>query len=379
MTKPDTDPKLVSAPPRAVWRGFMLDEARHFFGKDEVKRILGRMASLDLNVFHWHLTDDQGWRIDLPGMPELAAFGARRPSSPKPGDDLSSDGTPYGPFFYTEEDIREIVAFAAARGISVIPEIDLPGHVRALLASHPELACEGVAIPREPLCTYGVCEDVLCAGRDGTVAFCERILDTVCDLFPSELIHLGGDECPTTRWKACPLCQARLRAEGLPNETALQGWLMRHFVEHLARRGRRAVTWNESLNCGALPSSTVIQVWRGDAAADAAAAARKGHDVVLSPLRETYLSIPEGLPEDPCHYRAWVLRNGWTLPAERVRAFNPFSYLPCDFSHHVLGGECCAWTEMIHDCDELEYKVLNRLAAFGNAMREAGRTPEGMK
>ncbi len=354
---------------KGVWHGFMLDEARHFFGKEEVKRILERMAAVDLNVFHWHLTDDQGWRIDLPEMPELAQFGAVRPSSPIRGEDTSSDGTPYGPFFYTAEDIREIIAFAADRGITVVPEIDLPGHVRALLASHPELACEGVPIPRQPLCTYGICEDVLCIGNDETVAFCERILDAVCGLFPSEFIHLGGDECPTTRWKACPRCQARIRGKGLPNETALQGWLMHRLVEHLAGRGRRAVVWNEALRCGDLPSATVIQVWCGDAAADATAAARKGHDVVLSPMRETYLSIPEGLPNDPYHYRAWVLRNGWTLPAERVRAFNPLVFVPPELSGKVLGGECCAWTEVIHDCAELEYKVLNRLAAFGTAMR----------
>ena len=287
-----------------AWRGFMLDEARHFFGKGEVKRILERMAERDLNVFHWHLTDDQGWRMDLPGMPELTQFGAIRPSSPIRGEDNSSDGTPYGPFFYTPGDIAEIVAFAADRGIAVVPEIDLPGHVRALLASHPELACKGVAIPREPLCAYGVCEDVLCVGNDATVSFCERILDAVCDLFPSEFIHVGGDECPTTRWKACLRCQTRIQAEGLPNETALQGWLMRRIVDHLAGRGRRAVVWNEALRCGDLPSATVIQVWCGDAAADATAAARKGHDVILSPLRETYFSIPEGRPDD---------RRGWCL------------------------------------------------------------------
>ena len=360
-----------------AWRGFMLDEARHFFGKGEVKRILERMAELGLNVFHWHLTDDQGWRLDLHGMPELAQFGAVRPSSPLRGEDNSSDGTPYGPFFYTEGEIREIVAFAAGRGITVVPEIDLPGHVRALLASHPELACKGVSIPREPLCAYGVCEDVLCAGSDETVAFCERIIDAVCDLFTSEFIHLGGDECPTTRWKACPRCQARIQAEGLPNETALQGWLMRHLVEHLTRRGRRAVVWNEALRCGDLPSATVVQVWCGDVAAEATAAAQKGHDVVLSPLRETYLSIPEGLPGDPYRYRAWVLRNGWTLPVERIRAFNPFAFVSPELSGKVLGGECCAWTEVIHDCAELEYKVLNRLTAFGQALGDLCRRARG--
>ena len=373
MDKPaSTIPVPVSAPRRVQWRGFLLDEARHFFGKEAVKALLERMAALGLNVFHWHLTDDQGWRIDLSGMPELVRFGVRRSSSPTPeGGDLSSDGTSYGPFFYTEGDIREIVAFAADRGITVVPEIDLPGHVMALLAAHPEFACEGVSLPREPLCTYGICNDVLCLGSDAAVAFCERILDAVCGLFPSEFIHLGGDECPTTRWKACPRCQARILSEGLPNESALQGWLMRRLVERLAGRGRRAVVWNEALACGDLPPSTIVQAWNGDAAEDAAAAARKRHDVILSPMRETYFSIPEGLPGDPYHYRAWVRQNGWTLPAERVRAFNPFAYVPPELSGKVLGGECCAWTEVIHDRAELEYKVFNRLTAFGEAMLRA--------
>ena len=365
----------VPAPRRVQWRGFLLDEARHFFGKEAVKALLERMAAHGLNVFHWHLTDDQGWRIDLPGMPELVRFGARRSSSPPPGEDNTSDGTPYGPFFYTADDIREIVAFASDLGIDVVPEIDLPGHVRALLAAHPEFACEGVRLPREPLCSYGICPDVLCPGSDAAVAFCERLLDAVCGLFPSEFIHLGGDECPTARWKACLRCQARIRSEGLPNESALQGWLMRRLVERLAGRGRRAVVWNEALACGDLPPSTIVQAWNSDAAADAAAAARKGHDVILSPLRETYFSIPEGLPDDPYRYRAWVMKNGWTLPAGRVRAFDPFAYVPPELSSKVLGGECCAWSEVIHDRAELEYKVFRRLAAFGEAMRRTSANP----
>ena len=353
---------------RCAWRGLLLDEARHFFGKDAVKALLERMAEHGLNVFHWHLTDDQGWRPDLPGMPELVRFGAMRASSPRPGEDASSDGVPYGPFFYTARDIREIVDFAGALGIRVVPEIDLPGHVRALLAAHPELACEGAEFPREPLCTWGVCEDVLCAGSDEAVDFCGRVLEAVCDLFPSEFVHLGGDECPTARWRSCPRCRERIRAEGLPDEAALQGWLTRRLAEKLAARGRRTVVWNEALRRGGLPPSAVVQVWCGNPAAEAAAAARKGHDVVLSPVQETYFTLPEGRPGDPYRYRAWVLENGWTLPADRVRAFDPFSFVPPDLAGRVLGGECCAWSESIHDRAELEYKVLGRLAAFGEAL-----------
>jgi hexosaminidase len=356
------------------WTGFMLDEGRHFFGKETVLAYLDRLAELGFDTFHWHLTEDQGWRLDLPGMPELARCGSVRPSSPLPGEDTSSDGTPYGPFFYTPDDVREVVDYASARAIRVVPEIDLPGHTRALLAAHPEFTCVGATPPRHPWNAYGVCEDVLCAGNDTALAFCERILDAVCDLFPSEFIHIGGDECPRKHWKACPLCQARIRAEGLTDEAALQGWVTRRLVAHLARRGRRAVGWSEILTGGDLPSSTVIQLWHGDIAADAAAAVQKGHDIILSPLHDTYLSIPEGLPNDPYRYRAWVMESGMVLPSARLRAFDPLSFVPPAYADKVLGGECCAWTECIHDRAELDYKVWNRLAAFAEGMRAGLRS-----
>ena len=361
-----------SARPRFRWVGFMLDEARHFFGKETVKAYLDRMAGLGYNTFHWHLTDDQGWRIDLPGLPELVRYGAARPSSPVPGSEDTPDGVQYGPFFYSAADIREVVAYAGARGIRVVPEIDLPGHVRALLAAHPEFSCTG-DVPRHALERYGICSDVLCAGNDEAVAYCERVLDAVCDLFPCEFVHVGGDECPKERWKACPKCQARIAAEGLADEEALQGWLMRRLVKGLAARGRRAVGWDEILNCGELPPGTVVQAWTNDARAHAAEAARRGLDIILSPLRETYFSIPEGLPGDPYTYRAWVMKAGLVLPAERVRAFNPLSWVPVGFAGKVLGGECCAWTEVIHDRAELDYKVLGRLDAFAEAMRDTGK------
>ena len=352
-------------------RGFMLDEARHFFGKETVKAYLDRMAQLGYNSFHWHLTDDQGWRIDLPGMPELVRFGATRPHSPLPGGaDDSSDGIPYGPFFYSVADLKEVVSHAAALGIRVVPEIDLPGHVRALLAAHPEFSCVGESLPREPWCCYGVCSEVLCAGNDEALAFCKGILDAVMEIFPSEFIHVGGDECPKARWKACPKCQARLKREGLADERALQGWLMRQLIRHIESKGRRAVGWDEIFECDdALPRGTVIQRWRRKADANLAAeAARKGHDIILSPLAQTYLSIPEGLPGDPYRYRPWVLKAGLRLTAADVRRFDPLEGIPPDLAGKVIGGECCAWTEVIHDRAELDYKVLNRLAAFAEAM-----------
>ena len=205
---------LSAAEPRCAWRGFMLDEARHFFGKEVVKSYLDRMARLKLNVFHWHLADDQGWRIDLPGMPELVKYGAVRPSSPTPGMNDDSDGKPYGPFFYTVDDLKEVVAYAGRLGIRVVPEIEIPGHVRAFLAAHPEFACRPDAFPRTAWNHWGITEDVICAGNDEALAFYERVLDKVMEIFPGEFIHIGGDECPRTRWKACPKCQARMKASG---------------------------------------------------------------------------------------------------------------------------------------------------------------------
>ena len=195
------------------------------------------------------------------------------------------------------------------------------------------------------------------------------MLDAVCDLFPCEFVHVGGDECPKDRWKACPKCQARIAAEGLADEEALQGWLMRRLVGGLAARGRRAVGWDEILACGELPPGTVVQCWTGDARAHAAEAARRGHDVVLSPFRETYFTIPEGRSADPYAYRPWVVKAGFVLPAERVRAFDPLSWVPPGFRDRVLGAECCAWSEAIHDRAELDYKVLGRRAAFADAVR----------
>ena len=351
--------------------GFMLDEGRHFFGKETVKAYLDRMARLGYNTFHWHLTDDQGWRLDLPGMPELVRYGAVRPHSPLPGgSDDASDNTPYGPFFYSVPALKEVVAYAAERSIRGVPEIDLPGHVRALLAAHPEFSCAGESLPREPWCRYGVCEEVLCAGNDEALAFCKRILDAVLDIFPSEFIHVGGDECPKVRWKACPKCQARLRKEGVPDEHALQGWMMRQLILHLESKGRRAIGWDEIFDCDDdLPRGTVIQKWRRTTGREIAVeAARKGYDVIMSPLPLTYLSIPEGLPGDPYRYRPWVVESGLRLPAEKVRQFNPMADIPEDCRSHIIGGECCVWTEVIHDRAELDYKVLNRLEAFAEAM-----------
>lgn len=351
---------------RYGWRGFMLDECRHFFGKDVVKKYLDRMAALNLNVFHWHLTEDQAWRLDIPGMPELVKYGATRSSTPTPGNNEDSDGKVYGPYFYTPADVREIVEYAAQRNICVVPEIELPGHARALLAAHPEFACEGVGstLAREPWTHFGICKDVLCAGNDEALAFYERVLDEVMKMFPSEFIHIGGDECPKDNWKKCPKCQARIKALGLKDEHALQGWVTTRMANYVASKGRRAIGWDEVLDGADLPKSTVIQSWHG--AEGGIAAAKRGHDVIMSPCEWTYFTFAEGLKGDPYKYRPWV--RGKFLPAAKMRAFSPEAGVPEEFRHHILGAECCAWSEVLCDVKELEYKTLHRLPAFAEAM-----------
>ncbi len=359
-------PSAAKSDCRFVWRGFMLDECRHFFGKELVKDYLDRMAALKLNVFHWHLSDDQAWRLDLPGMGELVRYGAKRSSTPLPGTDRKSDRTPYGPFFYTAADVKEIAGYAAARGILVVPEIEMPGHVRALLAAHPEFACEGVGetLVREPWTEFGVCKEVLCAGNDAALAYMERVLDEVMKLFPGEFIHIGGDECPKAAWKRCPRCQARIRECGLKDEVALQGWLTKRMAEYVAAKGRRAIGWDEVLDGERLPPSTVIQSWRGTEGG--MAAAKRGHDVIMSPSEWTYFTIPEGLPGDPYKYRSWARKK--RLPAAKMRAFDPEAGVPEELRSHILGAECCAWSEILCDRAELEYKTLNRLSAFAEAV-----------
>lgn len=349
-----------------AWRGFHFDEARHFFGKETVKDYLGLLGRLRFNVFHWHLTDDQGWRLDVPGFPELVKYGAVRSSTPLPddGNDKSvGDGRKYGPFFYTPEDVKEIVAFASVRGIRVVPEIEIPGHMRAFLAAHPEFSCKGDLAP-EAWTEWGVCEDVICAGNEEAVAYYERVLDAVMQMFPSEFVHIGGDECPKTRWKSCAKCQARMKALGLKDEDALQGWLVARIVRHVAAKGRRAIGWDEILEGGDLPRGTVIQCWRG--AKYVAEAVKRGHEVIVSPTEYCYFTLAEGLRGDPYHYRAWT--GGELLPAAKMRLFDPLAGVPTKSRAKVLGGECCLWSEYVHDRRELDYKVQNRLPSFAEAL-----------
>ncbi len=288
--------RIVDAP-QYPWRGVLIDEGRHFFGSEAVKKMIKAMAYHKLNTLHWHLTEDQGWRIDFKKWLELAKWGSARSESPLRGTHNLGDGKPYGPYFYTEEEIAEIVEFAEAHHVKIVPEIELPGHSRAALAAYPQFSCLGEKLERRPDTSWGVKRELYCAGNDEAIRFLESILDETCRLFRySDTIHIGGDECPKTRWKACPKCQARIRAHALKDEEALQSWVTRHFTEYLSKKGKRVVGWDEIL-AGSLPKGTTIMSWRGMEGARAAAS--NGLDTVVCPRMFTYLDQPQKLPDDP--------------------------------------------------------------------------------
>ena len=364
--------------PAYRWRGVMLDEGRHFFGKTAVKDILARMSALKMNVFHWHLTEDQGWRLDIPGMPELVKYGAVRPHSWKTYTEKEPDGKPYGPFLYTPDDVREIVEYAKGMKIRVIPEIELPGHARALLAAHPEFSCTGEH-PRHPWTETGVTEEVLCAGNDEAIRYLERVFDRVVEMFPDEVVHIGGDECPKAHWKACPKCQARMKKLGLKDENALQVWLTHHFVDYLKAKGKRAIGWDEILE-GGLGEGAMVQSWRmagwQSSSADGkiakspvVRAAEEGHDVVASSLPYTYFSLPSSTNETTVYRRpAAKYGAGELVPLEKVYAFDPCEGVPASLRSRIVGSEGCNWTEGTRDYENLKAKMWPRTAALAEVL-----------
>ena len=360
--------------PAYRWRGAHLDECRHFFGKETVKQMLDLMAQHKLNRFHWHLTEDQGWRLDIPGYPELVKYGAARSASVRHGQRATKgskedadklNGVKYGPYYYTEADVREIIAYAVERHITIVPEIELPGHVFAALAAYPEFACvpENLSA-REPRLVWGIEKDVLCLGNDKAIKFMEDVLDYVCRLFPGDVVHIGGDECPQVRWKDCPKCQARIKAEGLKDEHDLQPWITRHFVKFLEARGKRALGWDEYL-LGDVPKSAIGMSWRtrpksgaGHALVSGAQAAVRGHDVVMTPNKFCYLDYGQCLPNDPFQYI------GGKLPLEMCYSFDPCADVPAEARTHILGGQCNNWSEYTWNEYDLAWKMWPRTCAL---------------
>lgn len=354
--------------PKYKWRGVQLDDARHHFGKETVKRLLEQMSWYKYNVFHWHLTEDQCWTLDIPGYPELNKWSMTRDRMPAHGarrDETVADGQ-YGPCRYTAADLKEIVAFAAKRHITVVPEIEVPGHTMAALCAYPQFACNPDEIlnkwhRKPPIWCAGVYKDVLCVGNPEAIQFFEKVFDYVCDIFPSKVIHIGGDECPSVSWKTCPKCQALMKREGIPSEKELQAWVTRHFTEYLAKKGRRVIGWDEIFKGGEVPKTTIGMYWRAGSP-EGLKAVNKGYDIVACPTSHCYFDYKQGLPEDPFQYI------GGNLPITRVYQFDPLKGVAPEHQCHVLGGECENWSSHTWNRFDLEWKLWPRGMALAEAL-----------
>lgn len=359
---PDIPCVRIDDSPRFAYRGLHLDEARHFFGKDFVKKYLDIMAFHKLNKFHWHLTDDQGWRVEILKYPELTSVGSRRDGTCIRRNYNTNDGVPYGEgMYYTQDDIREIVAYASERGIDIIPEIDLPGHMLAALAAYPHLGCTGG--PYKVWHRWGVSKDVLCAGNDEIYLFLEDVLTEICNIFPYEYIHIGGDECPKDSWKRCPKCQKRIRQLGLQDdddhraEHYLQSYVMNRVESFLASKGRKVIGWDEILE-GSVSQSATVMSWRGEKGGIKAAAL--GHDVIMTPNTYCYWD----------YYQSTDVGNepfaiGGYIPVELVYSYEPYAESMDSLARtRILGVQANMWTEYILDSDHVEYMLLPRLAAL---------------
>ena len=349
--------------PFFAYRGAMLDVCRHFSPIGEVKRFIDILALHKLNVFHWHLTDDQGWRIEIRRYPALTRTGSVRRGTVVGDHRTSSEYTdePYGGY-YTQDEIREVVAYAAERGITVIPEIEMPGHAVAALAAYPWLGCTGG--PYEVMRTWGVSEDVLCIGKESTLGFLKDVLTEVLELFPSEYIHIGGDELPRKRWKSCPFCQERIRREGLRNEAELQSYLVRRIEEWLRDRGRRLIGWDEILEGGVSQDATVMS-WRGTRGG--IEAARHGNRVVMVPCDYFYFDYYQ--THDPARVERETVATGRPddvphVTVRRAYEFSPYEGLDDGQRQCILGVQGNIWREYMVNFRQVEHMLLPRLAAL---------------
>lgn len=334
----------VKDEPRFKWRGMHLDVCRHFVPVDNIKKHLDMMAMVKLNTFHWHLTEDQAWRIEIKQYPKLTEIGSRR---------MEGEGFEYGGF-YTQEEIKEIVDYAAERFIQVVPEIELPGHALAALTAYPEYSCTGG--PFEVRNVWGVEPDVYCAGKEETFIFLENVIDEVVGLFPSPYFHIGGDECPKDRWKECNLCQKRIAVEGLKNEHELQSYFVKRIEKVLLKHNKKMIGWDEILE-GGLAQSAAVMSWRGEDGGIAAAS--QGHDVVMTPGNWCYLDHYQG------DHRVEPVAIGGYTSLEEVYHYEPVpKQLDSKKVHHVLGTQGNVWTEYMYTPDIVEYRVYPRLLAL---------------
>ena len=350
--------------PRFGYRGMHMDVSRHFFNVDEVKRYLDVMEIHKLNTLHWHLTDDQGWRVEIKKYPKLTEVGSIRNKTIIGHISTSKDydTTPYGEgFWYTQDQIKDVIAYAAAKGITVIPEIDLPGHMLAALAAYPEYGCTGG--PYEVWGDWGISDDVLCAGNEKTMLFLEDVLAEICELFPSEYVHIGGDECPKVRWETCPRCQAKIRQLDLKDdrkhkaEYYLQSYVMARMEKFLNSKGKRIIGWDEILEGEVAPNATIMS-WRG--VAGGLEAVRLGHDAIMTPNTFFYLDYYQSDAKDQ-----EPLGIGGYLPVEKCYSYEPFtSDMTDEEKSRIKGVQANLWTEYIVDEAHLQYMLLPRMAAL---------------
>lgn len=346
--------------PRFLYRGMHLDVARHMFDVNAVKTYIDILALHNINYFHWHLTDDQGWRIEIKSRPKLSEISSMRAQTVIGKNTGEYDGKPYGGY-YTQEEVKDIIQYAAERFITIIPEVDLPGHMVAALAAYPELGCTGG--PYEVIQEWGVFEDVLCAGNDEIFTFLEDVYTEIIDLFPSEYINVGGDECPKSRWEECPKCQARINELGLKDdahhtaEEYLQSYVIQRMEKFINSKGRRVIGWDEILEGGIAPNATILS-WRG--IEGGIVAAKQQHDVIMVPTSHFYFD----------YYQSEDIKNepfgiGGYVPVEKVYSFNPLpEELTVDEQKYIIGVQANIWCEYVKSEQHLQHMVLPRMAAL---------------
>lgn len=344
---------------RFPWRGMHLDVCRHFFRVEFIKKYIDYLAMHKMNTFHWHLTEDQGWRIEIKKYPRLTEISAYRDGTVigRVGKPHVTDGVRYGGF-YTQDEIRDVVQYAKERFITVVPEIEMPGHSVAALTAYPQLSCTGG--PFQVRQVWGISDDIYCAGNDSVFTFLQNVLSEVLELFPSKYIHIGGDEAPKVRWEQCPKCQQRIKEEGLKDEHELQSYFIRRIENYLNSKGRQIIGWDEILEGGLAPNAAVMS-WRGtEGGIDAA---QQNHDVVMSPTSHCYFDYYQGDESmEP-------LAIGGFLPLEKVYKFEP---VPAELSRkqvsHILGAQGNVWTEYIETAKDVEYMALPRMCALAEVV-----------
>ena len=350
----------INDAPRFSYRGAMLDVSRHFFPVEDIKSFIDMLALHNINRFHWHLSDDQGWRIEIKSRPLLTEKGSKRTETVIGRNSGKYDGIPHEGF-YTQEQIKEVIAYAADQHITIIPEIDLPGHMQAALHAYPELGCTGG--PYEVWTQWGVSDNVLCAGNDDVLKFIEDVFTEIVELFPSEYIHVGGDECPKTRWKECPKCQARIKELGIKGDSKhtaeeyLQSFIINHAEKFLNSKGRQMIGWDETLEGGLAPNATVMS-WRGEGGG--IEAAKQKHDVIMSPNTYLYFDYyqTKDIDNEP-------LAIGGYLPLENVYNYEPMpKSLTPEEQKYIIGVQANLWVEYVATLAHIQYMELPRMAAL---------------